>query len=215
MKFKISHTIYSICSIINLFFTCNMAIAEDLPINTKKILFLGDSLTAGYGLEVSQSYPSLILNKLQEGNFNYSVINAGISGDTTAGGLSRIKWLLKQEVSIVVIALGANDAFRGFDTEVTKNNLTKIVEAVREKNPKIKILLAGMLAPPNMGVEYGKAYNALFSNIAAEKQLEFVPFLLKDVASKADLNLSDGIHPNEKGYLIIAETVWSKLKPML
>ncbi len=181
----------------------------------KKILFLGDSLTAGYGLDVSQSYPSVIQNYINEMDLSYEVINAGVSGDTTAGGLRRLEWLLRQEVSVLVVALGANDGLRGFDTTVTKSNLEKIIDKARSHNEDMVILLAGMYAPPNMGEEYGKSYDGIFKEVAHSKNVFFLPFLLEGVAGEASYNLSDGIHPNEEGYKKVARTVWDHLKTLL
>lgn len=187
----------------------------ELKKNRKKILFLGDSLTAGYGLDISESYPSRIQEFIDENKLAYEVLNAGVSGDTTAGGLSRIAWLLKQDVSVLVIALGANDGLRGFDPDITKANLEKIIEIAQQSHTAIKIVLAGMYAPPNMGDGYGAAYEKMFHEVAKSKDVAFLPFLLEGVAGEADLNLSDGIHPNQEGYRKIAKHVWTYLEPVL
>lgn len=180
-----------------------------------KILALGDSLTAGYGLDISQSYPSQLEKALIEKGYQYEVINGGVSGDTTAGGLRRLPWLFKQDISILILALGANDGLRGFSPIITKENLAKIIDLARTLNPKIKILLAGMYAPPNMGESYKTAYQNTFSSIAKEKNVEFLPFLLDGVAGVPSLNIADGIHPNEEGYKKISELLMSSLEPLL
>lgn len=192
---------------------------EGLAEGQRKILFLGDSLTAAYGVDLSYSYPSLIQETLNHNGYNYEVINAGVSGDTTAGGLRRINWLLRQKLDIVVIALGANDGLRGIDPSITKDNLTKIIDKVLEnpssKSSDTKILLIGMLAPPNMGSEYEDRFNHVFSDLAKEKGVAFFPFLLEGVVAEPKFNLPDGIHPNEEGYKKIALNVWMHLEPLL
>jgi acyl-CoA thioesterase-1 len=182
---------------------------------TKKIVFLGDSLTAGYGLEIENSFPSLIQKRIEDLSLPYAVVNSGISGDTTAGGLSRINWILKQDLSILVIALGANDALRGFSPEVTKKNISLIIERVREKNQNIKILLIGMYAPPNLGLEYGEKFKQIFIDLSKDRKINFIPFLLEGVAGQEQLNLADGLHPNAEGYKVIAKKVWQKLETLL
>jgi acyl-CoA thioesterase-1 len=180
-----------------------------------KILFLGDSLTAGYGLDVSASYPSIIQGYISQKGFDYEVVNAGVSGDTTAGGLRRLEWLLREDVSVLVIALGANDGLRGFDPSVSRSNLEKIIDAARAHSGDIRILFAGMYAPPNMGEEYGKNYERMFREVAEKKEVQFLPFLLEGVAGEPLFNLSDGIHPNEEGYQKVADHVWKHLEPLL
>jgi acyl-CoA thioesterase-1 len=189
--------------------------AQTSNVLTKKIVFLGDSLTAGYGLEIENSFPSLIQKKIDDFSLPYLVINSGVSGDTTAGGLSRIDWVLKQDISILVIALGANDALRGFSPTVTKKNISLIIDRVRKKNLNIEILLIGMYAPPNIGSDYGEDFRKLFIDLSQEKKLNFIPFLLDGVAGHEKLNLSDGLHPNADGYKVIANKVWQKLETLL
>ncbi len=206
-----------ICSLM-LFYTTS-ANADDLSASSqrtkKKILALGDSLTAGYGLDISQAYPSQLEKRLLERSYSYEVINAGVSGDTTAGGIRRLPWLFKQDISILILALGANDGLRGFSPSVTKENLVKIIDLARSINPKIQILLAGMYAPPNMGETFGKAYQNVFSTTAKEKNVSFLPFLLAGVAGEPALNQADGIHPNEEGYKKVTEVILRHLEPML
>lgn len=183
--------------------------------NRKNILFFGNSLTAGYGLEEGQAFPELIQKKIDSLGLNYQVINAGLSGETTAAGKNRIDWVLKQGVDIFVLELGANDGLRGIPLSETRQNLKAIIDIVREKNPEVKIILAGMQIPPNMGKEYTEKFKNIFPEIAEEKQVHLIPFLLKDVAGKPELNQEDGIHPTAEGDKIVAENVWKVLKPLL
>ena len=189
--------------------------AQTAPEKAKRILFLGDSLTDGYGIERDRSYPGLIAKRIAKQNLNYSVHNAGVSGDTSAGGLRRIDWLLRNKVDILVLALGANDGLRGFNPEATKSNLLAIIAKAKKANPEVKILLAGMLVPPNMGKTYAERFAAVYPEIAQQTNATLHPFLLEGVAANPELNLQDGIHPNEKGYRIIADSLWKTLRPML
>ena len=182
---------------------------------SKRIVFFGDSLTAAYGLSKSDGYPAQIQNKLDSLKLNYKVINAGLTGETTAGGLRRINWVLSKPVDIFVLALGGNDALRGISPESSKMNLEKIIKAVKAKNPKAKILLAGMKAPPNMGDTFTKRFQMIYKEISKKHKIPIIPFLLKGVGGKAELNLEDAVHPNKKGQKIIAETVWMELKKLL
>jgi acyl-CoA thioesterase I len=181
----------------------------------KRIVFFGDSLTAAYGLSKKDGYPGLIQNKIDSLKLNYSVVNAGLTGETTAGGLRRINWLLSKPVDIFVLALGGNDALRGISTESTKSNLNKIISIVQEKNPSVKIVLTGMKAPPNMGKSYALEFEEIYTDLAKKHSIPFVPFLLKDVGGISNLNLADGIHPNQDGHKIISETIWKILKDLL
>ncbi len=175
----------------------------------KVILFLGDSL------DVAQAFPSLIQEKIQQEKLPFKVINAGLSGETTAGGLRRLDWLLKQKVDVLVIELGGNDGLRGIAPSETEKNLQGIIDKMREKNPDAQIVLAGMQAPPNMGKDYTEAFRAVFPTLAKKNSIELIPFLLEGVAGNPRLNLSDGIHPTAEGHRIIAETIWKTLKPVL
>ena len=181
----------------------------------KVILFFGNSLTAGYGLEPSQAFPNLIQEKIKAAGMNYRVINAGLSGETSAGGLNRIDWVLNQPVDIFVLELGANDGLRGVPLESTRNNLQGIIDKVNDKNPDVKIIIAGMMVPPNMGEDYGTEFTTIFPDLARENDIGLIPFLLADVAGNPDLNLPDGIHPNIKGQKIVTENIWKVLKPLL
>ncbi len=179
------------------------------------IVFFGNSLTAGFGLEPEEAYPQLIQNKLDSLGFSYEVINAGLSGETTAGGVERIDWILKQPVDVFVLELGGNDGLRGIDPKETEKNLGIIIDKVRKKYPKVKILLTGMETPPNMGQGYVKDFREVFPKVAQKKEVAFMEFLLKDVGGIAKLNQPDGIHPTAEGQKIVAENVWVSLQPLL
>jgi len=187
---------------------------EDKKTN-KKILFFGDSLTAGYQLNEEESFPSLIQEKINSAGLPFEVINAGLSGETTAGGLNRIDWVLNQNIDIFVLELGANDVLRGFDLSSTESNLEGIIEKVIKKDKDIEIILAGMLAPPNMGKEYGEQFKSMFEQIANKYDIDLVPFLLQDVAGIPELNLPDGVHPNAEGQKVVMKNVWAVLKEYL
>ncbi|MGN6249248.1 MAG: arylesterase [Ginsengibacter sp.] len=180
--------------------------------NKKTILFFGNSLTAGYGVDPSEAYPALIQNKIDSLGLNYKVINAGVSGETTADGNSRIDWILKQPVDIFVLELGANDGLRGIPLKETKENLQSIIDKVKTKYPKAKIILEGMEIPPNMGSEYTSKFREIFPALAKENNIDLVPFLLKNVGGIPKLNQRDGIHPTAEGHKIVAENVWEILK---
>jgi len=180
--------------------------------DTGVILFFGDSLTAGLGLDASEAYPALIQKKLDSLNYNYKVINAGLSGETTAGGKNRIDWVLKQNVDIFILELGANDGLRGVPIEETIKNLQDIIDTVEQKNPDTKIILAGMQIPPNMGQDYTTKFKTVFPELAKNNNLPLIPFLLEGVAGNPELNQADGIHPTAEGYTIVAENVWDVLK---
>jgi acyl-CoA thioesterase-1 len=179
-----------------------------------KIVALGDSLTAGYGLLESQSYPALLQQRLDAGGYKYEVVNAGVSGDTTAGGLRRLDWALEGgDVRVLIVALGGNDGLRGLPVDEMKKNLTAIITRAREQH--VVVILAGMEAPPNYGQEYATAFRSAFREIAARERVLVIPFLLDKVAGQSQLNQGDGIHPNEQGTRIVAETLWSVLRPLL
>ncbi|MBC5991713.1 arylesterase [Pontibacter cellulosilyticus] len=182
---------------------------------TKTILFFGNSLTAGYGLEPDQAFPALIQDKIDSLNLPYKVINAGVSGETSAGGKSRINWLLKQPVDVFVLELGANDGLRGIDPAETYKNLQRIIQKVREKNPDAEIILAGMQIPPNMGQKYATQFREVFSKLAEEENVALIPFLLEGVAGVPKLNQADGIHPTVEGQKILADNVWDVMEDIL
>lgn len=184
--------------------------------NRKVILFFGNSLTAGYGVDPDERFTALIQEKLDSLDYSYEVINAGVSGETTASGSSRLDWVIKQqEVEVFVLELGANDGLRGIPTEETRKNLVEMIEKVRNKNASTDILLTGMMVPPNMGPDYSDAFTRIFPEVAKQKNVSFMPFLLQDVAGESELNLEDGIHPNKKGHQIVAENLWPYLEPLL
>ena len=178
-----------------------------------QIVVLGDSLTAGLGLLDTESYPHVLQEKIDRDGFKYQVVNAGVSGDTSAGGLRRLDWALEGDVRVLILALGANDGLRGLPVAEMKTNLARIIEAARAKN--IVVILAGMEAPPNYGAEYAAAFRQAYRDLARQYHLQFVPFLLDKVAGQAALNQGDGIHPNPQGAAIVADTVWNVLKPLL
>jgi acyl-CoA thioesterase-1 len=175
------------------------------------ILFFGTSLTAGMGLDPNDAYPALIQEKLDSLNLPYQVVNAGLSGETTASGRNRIGWVLNQDVDIFVLELGANDGLRGVPLDETRKNLQAIIDTVRSKNPETKIILAGMQIPPNLGQEYTSEFRNIFPELAKKNKLRLIPFLLKNVAGNPELNQPDGIHPTAEGQKILAENVWEVL----
>jgi acyl-CoA thioesterase-1 len=183
----------------------------------KILLFFGDSLTAGYGLEdpSAQAFPALIQKKLDDAGLPWRVVNAGLSGETSAGGLRRVDWILRQRVEVFVLELGGNDGLRGLPPETTRANLQAIIDRVREKSPATKIVLAGIAAPPNMGADFTRAFAAIFPELAEKNGMTLIPFLLEGVGGRPELNQPDGIHPNVQGHAIVAETVWTELKPLL
>lgn len=183
---------------------------------SKTILCFGDSITAGYGLDDSNAaYPALLQQKIDSLGLDYTVINSGLSGETTAGGRSRLIWVMKQKVDIFLLELGGNDGLRGIPLTETRANLEAIITSVQEQSPDTRIILAGMELPPNMGQDYTSEFRELFAEIAAEQNVEFIPFILKDVGGIAALNQNDGIHPTAEGHQIVAHTVWEVLKPMI
>lgn len=182
----------------------------------KSVLFFGDSLTAGYGLSsTDEAYPALVEKQLVKLGKPSKVINAGLSGETSAGGLSRVDWILRQPVHVFVLALGGNDGLRGLPPEQTKKNLQAIIDKVRAKNPNVKIVIAGMQAPPNMGSLYTNQFKAIFPELAKQNKAALIPFLLEGVAGIEKLNQSDGIHPNIEGHKIIANVVQKVISPLL
>jgi len=180
-----------------------------------RVLFFGDSITAGYGVDPSQAFPSRIEDKVQQLGWPVEIIAAGLSGETSAGGLRRIDWVMRQPIDVMVLELGANDGLRGISPEATEENLRAIIAKVRAKNPDVAILLAGMMVPPNLGEPYSRAFSAIFPRIAEQTQVELIPFILEGVAGESDLNQSDGIHPTSEGHRIIARSLWSQLESIL
>jgi acyl-CoA thioesterase-1 len=193
------------------------AAAPAVPSKTEderpKIVVLGDSLTAGLGLLETQSYPHLLQQKIDRDGFDCEVINAGVSGDTSAGGVRRLDWALQEDVRVLIVALGANDGLRGLSVGEMKENLGQIIETARAKN--IVVILAGMEAPPNYGAEYAASFRQAYRDLGLKYHVPLVPFLLDKVAGQAAFNQADGIHPNPEGAAIVADTVWNALKPLL
>jgi len=180
--------------------------------NTKTILFFGNSLTAGMGLEMDEAFPSLIQDKIDSLQLDYKVINAGLSGETTASGMNRLNWVLKQKTDIFILELGANDGLRGIPLAETRKNLQIIIDRVRQKNQSTKIILAGMMIPPNMGPEYTNEFRDIFPSLAKKNDIFLIPFILENVAGIKDLNQEDGIHPTSIGHKIVANNVWEILQ---
>ena len=181
----------------------------------KVILFYGDSLTAGYGLSTEEAFPAIVGKKLQDKGTPVKVVNAGLSGETSAGGLNRLEWVLKQPVDIFVLELGANDGLRGLPLDQTQKNLQLIIDKVSSKYPKAKIVIAGMMVPPNMGPDYTASFRKIFPELARKNNATLIPFLLQDVAGQEKLNIADGIHPNAEGHKIVAGNVLKVIEPLL
>ena len=194
---------------------CFLSINGRAQDSKQSILFFGNSLTAGFGLDPQLAFPNLIHEKIEALGQDYTVINAGLSGETSAGGFSRIDWVMNQPFDIFILELGANDGLRGLPLESTRENLQGIIDKVKAKNPDIKIVLAGMMVPPNMGEDYSTEFVKIYPDLAKTNDISLIPFLLDGVAGNPDLNLPDGIHPNIEGHQIVAETVWEVLRPLL
>ena len=181
----------------------------------RRVVVLGDSIAAGYGLGSEESFPALLQQRIDSEGYAYEVINAGVGGDTTAGGLRRIDWLLKQPMAVLILELGGNDALRGLPLADTRSNLASIIEKARQKYPGIKILIAGMKAPPNIGQSYVDDFAKIYPELAATTKSSLVPFLLENVGGDIKLNQADGIHPTAAGQKLVADNVWTYLKPLL
>jgi acyl-CoA thioesterase-1 len=181
----------------------------------KNIVFFGNSLTAGYGVDPSQAFPALIQAKLDSLKLPFQAINAGLSGETSAGGNSRIEWILRQPVYIFVLELGGNDGLRGIPLSETLKNLQLIINKVRQKDSSAKIIMAGMQIPPNMGEKYTSEFKSMFQQLVVRNKIYLIPFLLEGVGGVPELNQRDGIHPNVQGHIIVAENVWRVLRPLL
>jgi acyl-CoA thioesterase I len=191
------------------------AAAAAEPTREGVVLFVGTSLTAGYGLREDQSFPLLVQRRIDEAGLPFRVINAGVSGETSAGALRRADWLLQQPFDVLVFETGGNDMLRGTDPETTERNISAFIERVREQRPDATIILAGMMALPNLGAEYIRRFESIYPRIAERHGLTLIPFLLDGVAAERQLNLDDGIHPNPEGQRIVAGTVWEVLEPVL
>ena len=191
--------------------------AKDSAIIAKKktIVFFGNSLTAGYGLSPSQAFPAVIQKKIDSLGLSYQVINAGVSGETSSGGKTRIDWILREQVDIFILELGANDGLRGTPLSETKKNLQDIIDIVKTKYPDAKLVFAGMEIPPNMGQTYTTEFRNIYIDLAAKNKMTLIPFLLEGVGGEPELNQADGIHPTAEGHLMVAENVWKKLEKLL
>lgn len=176
---------------------------------------LGDSLAAGHGLEREEAFPAVLQTMAEKEAFPLKVINAGVSGDTSAGGLRRVDWLLKQKVDFLILALGGNDGLRGLPVETTRTNLQSIIDKAKMKYPDIRVIVAGMRMPPNLGADYAARFEKLFAELAEKNNALLVPFLLEGVGGNVKLNQADRIHPTSEGQRILAGNVWKVLRPAL
>lgn len=192
-----------------------LATESEVAVSQPVILFFGNSITAGYQLDPDDAFPALIQDKMDTMGYNYQVINAGLSGETSAGGLSRIDWVLSTVPDVFVLELGANDGLRGLDLTESKVNLQAIIDKVKEVNSKVQIVIAGMLMPPNLGKTYTDEFKKIFEDLAEENEATLIPFLLDGVGGIPELNLPDGIHPTAEGHMIIAENIWTEIEPLL
>jgi acyl-CoA thioesterase-1 len=179
------------------------------------VVFFGTSLTAGPGLEPEQAYPALVEELAAADGIRINAVNAGLSGETTAGAVRRIDWVLKNPADIVVIETGANDALRGLDPDSAKSNIDRVVESVKRAQPRARVVLVQMEAPPNFGAPYTRRFHAIYPEVAKRENLVLMPFLLRDVAGVDSLNQGDGVHPNVKGAKIVAANVWKSLAPLV
>lgn len=181
----------------------------------KRVVVLGDSIAAGYGIDPEDAYPAQLQKKIEETALPFTVVNAGLSGDTTAGGLRRIDWLLRQPIDVLLIELGGNDGLRGIPVAETRANLQGIIDRARAKHPNIKLVIAGMKMPSNMGPEYTAEFEKVFPEIAKKNNAALIPFILENVGGKPELNLPDRIHPTPEGHRLITKNIWPVLEPVL
>ena len=191
-------------------------VKDSIPIVKKKtIVFFGNSLTAGYGLSPSQAFPAIIQKKIDSLGLSYQVVNAGVSGETSSGGNTRVDWILKQQVDIFILELGANDGLRGIPLAETRKSLQSIIDKVRSKYPESKLVFAGMQVPPNMGQTYSTEFRNIYTELATKNSMTLIPFILEGVGGEPQLNQEDGIHPTAEGHKIVADNIWRQLKPLL
>lgn len=185
------------------------------PLKSSTVLVLGDSLAAGFGVDPSEAFPAVLQRRAEESGMLIRVINGGVSGDTTAGGVRRLDWMLKSPIDVLFLELGGNDGLRGLPIESTRSNLTAIIQRTRSRHPKAEIVIAGMQMPPNVGRDYADRFRALFPEVAREEKASLIPFLLEGVGGQPDLNLPDQIHPTPQGHRMIASNAWPVLEPLL
>ena len=194
----------------------NNTAKETTAVTKKKtIVFYGNSLTAGYGVSPSEAFPAIIQKRIDSLGLPYQVVNAGVSGETSSGGKTRIDWILREPVDIFILELGANDGLRGTPLSETKKNLQDIIDKVKAKYPDTKLVFAGMEIPPNMGQAYTTEFRNIYTDLAAKNKMTLIPFLLEGVGGEPELNQADGIHPTAEGHLIVAENVWKQLEKLL
>lgn len=199
-----------------LFFQLLVFNPGELQTDTANILFFGDSITAGYGLDQEQAYPAVIQEKIDSLGWDFNAVNGGLSGETSAGGLRRVDWMLRNTpVDVFVLELGGNDGLRGIEVETTRKNLQAIIDKVRQKYPGARIILAGMQVPPNLGPRYTGAFKAMYSELSEKNDIPLIPFILEGAALNPELMQGDDIHPNAEGHEVVAENVWKVLKPVL
>ena len=194
----------------------NNMVKDSVSVAKKKtIVFFGNSLTAGYGLSPSQAFPAIIQKKIDSLGLPYQVINAGVSGETSSGGKTRIDWILRQPVDIFILELGANDGLRGIPLSETKKSLQSIIDKVKAKNPATKLVFAGMQIPPNMGQTYSTEFRNIYTELASKNAMTLIPFILEGVGGETNLNQEDGIHPTAEGHRIVAANLWRQLEKLL
>lgn len=196
------------------FLAAVLTVASAAP-TPKRVVVLGDSIAAGYGIDPEDAYPAQLQKKIEEATLPFTVVNAGLSGDTTAGGLRRIDWLLRQPIDVLLIELGGNDGLRGIPVVETRSNLQGIIDRARAKYPTVKLVIAGMKMPSNMGPEYTLKFEKVFPEIAKKNNAALIPFILENVGGKPDLNLPDRIHPTPEGHRLITNNIWPILEPVL
>lgn len=185
------------------------------PLKSSTVLVLGDSLAAGFGVDPSEAFPALLQRRSEETGLPARVVNGGVSGDTTAGGLRRLDWMLKSPVDVLVVELGGNDGLRGLPIESTRSNLTAIIQRTRARHPRAEVVVAGMQMPPNVGRDYADRFRNLFPEVARQEKASLIPFLLEGVGGVPELNLPDQIHPTPQGHRVIASNAWPILEPLL
>ena len=190
-------------------------LAAPAPVALRTVVVLGDSLAAGYGVDSAEAFPALLQQKISVAGLPFKIVNAGVSGDTTAGGLRRLDWVLKRPVDVLLIELGGNDGLRGLAPETTRTNLQAIIDKTRQRQPNARFLIAGMQMPPNLGEEFIRKFARVFPEVAKANHAALIPHLLEGVGGDPKLNLPDRIHPTPQGHKLVAETVWKILRPLL